>query len=171
MIESVNVQVSDVASLLINLMFIKLYYSHNFISLQWLVVMSSPVVFSGLSANSKRVYSRLAVWAVATVGFAIQERKTMPSQELHSVSLSEFNALLDRCDVVILCQEGGFRCDVPLPEEIAHIKRLVKEFYNMNTEKVSNTKTLYYVIIAMKLTLGKCFVGMEEMDRDETSVS
>jgi hypothetical protein len=108
---------------------------------------SQSIVYSGLSANSKRVYNRLALWAVATVGFSIQERKTMPSQELHTASLSDFNTLIDKCDVVLLCQEGGFRADVPLADEIVSIKRLVKQFYNAGGDKVRS----YYLILLLQL--------------------
>lgn len=121
----------------------------------------SSVVFSNLSANSKRVYSRLAVWAVTTVGFSVQERKTMPSQELHRESLSSFNALIDKCDVVILCQDGGFRCDVPLANDIANVKRLLKEFYNTSTDKVKLTNVIsLYVTTMFMLTLENCCVGV-----------
>ena len=94
------------------------------------------VTLSALTANNKRVYSRLAVWLITNVGFSIQERKTMPSQELHRESLLGFNNLLDTCDVVVLCQEH-FRTDVPLPEDVADVKFLVKEFYNTAVDKVS----------------------------------
>jgi len=110
--------------------------------------MSSPsqsIVYSSLSVNSKRVYNRLALWAVATVGFSIQERKTMPSQELHTTSLCYFNTLIDKCDVVLLCQEGGFRADVPLPDEIVSIKRLVKQFYNASGDKVHSYHLTLFV--------------------------
>jgi hypothetical protein len=94
--------------------------------------MSSPpvVVLSGLwTKQSKRVYNRLAVWAVTTVSLAIQERPHMASHVLHREILSLFNSWIDKCDVVVLCQEGGFRCDVPLAKDIANVKRLLKEFY------------------------------------------
>jgi hypothetical protein len=146
---------------------------------------SESVALSSLSANSKRVYHRLALWAVSTVGFSIQERKTMPSQELHTESQSDFNSLIDKCDVVILCGQGGFRADVPLPHEIATIKRLVKQFYNANVEKVSAFYFIYYInyhdiILTKENCCVVCIVvlcillhssGVEEMDWDETPVS
>jgi len=140
---------------------------------------SESVALSSLSANSKRVYHRLALWAVSTVGFSIQERKTMPSQELHTESQSDFNSLIDKCDVVILCGQGGFRADVPLPHEIATIKRAVKQFYNANVEKVSVYYFNYITINHHDIILTKenccvvCIValwellhssGVEEMD-------
>jgi hypothetical protein len=99
------------------------------------ILVQRNVTLSGLTANCKRVHNRLALWLITNVGFSIQERKTMPSQELHRESLSAFNSLLDTCDVVLLCQQH-FRADVPLPEEVADIKLLVKEFYNTAVDKV-----------------------------------
>jgi len=102
--------------------------------------------FSHLNANCKRVHNRLALWAVSTVGFSIQERKTMPSQELHRQSQADFNRLIDTCDLVLLCSQGGFRADVPLPHEIVGIKVLVKQFYNVNAEKVNIVKMNRYTV-------------------------
>jgi hypothetical protein len=93
------------------------------------------------------VYHRLAVWAVTTVGLAIQERPPMASHVLHRESPSLFNSWIDKCDVVVLCQEGGFRCDVPLADNIANIKRLLKEFYSTKTDKVISELNLFYMFI------------------------
>lgn len=108
-------------------------------------IMSSVTIFSGLSANSKRVYMRLAIWAVTTVGFSIQERRTMPSQELQRESLTAFTSVVDKCDLVILCQEN-FMTDVPLPGEITDIKRLLKDFYISTPDKVSRKHILFFNI-------------------------
>jgi hypothetical protein len=140
---------------------------------------SDSVTFSNLNANCKRVHNRLAVWAVSTVGFSIQERKTMPSHELNRQSQSDFNSLIDTCDLVILCSQGGFRADVPLAHEIVAIKRLVKQFYNTNVEKVNGIIrllyfTLYYILLmedCCVVCIVACLIGLEEVDRDETSVS
>jgi hypothetical protein len=93
------------------------------------------ITLAGLNINGRRVYNRLAVWLMTNVGFLIQERKTMSSQELHSESQLAFTSLLDTCDVVVLCQEH-FRADTPLAEEVKDIKQLVKEFYTTPVDKV-----------------------------------
>ena len=133
---------------------------------------SDSFTLSNLNANCKRVHNRLAVWAVSTVGFSIQERKTMPSHELNRQSQSDFNILIDTCDLVILCSQRGFRADVPLPHEIAAIKRLVKQFYNTNIEKVNSIKVLHYFTLYYKLLMEDCcvvcivalFIGVEKVD-------
>jgi hypothetical protein len=114
------------------------------IEFTFLVDMSSPstppqhnVTFSCLTANGKRVYNRLVVWLVSSVGFSIQERQLMNATQISTESLSTFTSLLDTCDVVLLCQ-NDFRADIPLPGEIADIKvLLLKEFYSEKIDKVS----------------------------------
>jgi hypothetical protein len=99
------------------------------------------VMLSGLTANSKCMHSQLALWLVTNASFSFQECKIMPSQELHHESLSTFNSLLGTCNVVLLCQQH-FHDDVLLPEEVASIKFLVKEFYNMAVDKVRSLKKI-----------------------------
>jgi hypothetical protein len=96
---------------------------------------SDSLTFSILNANSKHIHNHLAVWAVPTVVFLIQERKTKQSQDY-------------QYDIVILCSQGGFTANVPLPHEIVAIKYLIKQFYNVNVTKVIllNDFRFYYTI-------------------------
>jgi hypothetical protein len=62
----------------------------------------------------------------------------MTAPQLSTESQSAFISLLDTYDVVLLCQ-NKFGANLPLPDEIANIKFLIKEFY---TEKVDKVRIL-----------------------------
>ena len=78
---------------------------------------------------------RCACWAVTKVGLAIQEWSTKSTTKLHRESTSEFMELIDKMDIVLLCQQH-LRTDAPLTDEIATIKSVLKRDYVTSMDKV-----------------------------------
>jgi hypothetical protein len=51
---------------------------------------AETTTYASLSSNCKRVYMRLACYAVTKVGLALQERTTKSATEIYRESVSDF---------------------------------------------------------------------------------